>query len=273
MESPPSVLQALPVSPPPIAMALPADGSFGASGMRFTVGSVISRTFSVWKRNFLAFAGISIVLHSPMLVSTLILGAPGTSFQTEMIRGLVSLLGMVLAFILAGALTFGVLQSLNGSTPRFGEMVNAGFSRFWRILGVSLLVALCVVAAMFALVVPALLVFSAFWVAVPAVVAEPLSLKSALSRSAQLTKGHRVTVFLVALVLVAIGMGIAMVIGAVGVSATLGTSSAAVALQFSIQLASAVVGSLTATAPAVGYHDLRVLKEGASTEQLAAVFS
>jgi len=273
MESSSSVVQALPISSPPIAMALPADGSFGASATRFTVGSVISRTFSVWKKNFLTFASISLVLHSPMLVSTLVLGAPGSSLRNEVIRGLMSVVGVVLTFVLSGALTFGVFQSLSGATARFGEMVNAGFSRFWRILGVSLLIGLLLIPAMLALVIPAFFVFSAYWVAVPAVVAEPVSVTSALSRSAQLTRGHRLTVFLVALVLAAIAMGIAAVIGALGVGAMLSTTSGAIAFQFAIQLASAVAGSLTASAPAVGYHDLRVLKEGASTEQLAAVFA
>jgi len=208
-----------------------------------------------------------------MLVSTLILDAPGTSVRTELIRGVVGVLGMVLAFILAGALTFGVLQSLSGSTARFGEMVNAGFSRFWRILGVSFLMGLCVVIGLFLLLIPGLLLISALWVAVPAVVAEQVGVTSALSRSAQLTKGHRLTVFLVALVFAAIGMGVTVIIGAIGASAALSTGWGVIAIQFSVQLASAVAGSLTATGPAVGYHDLRVLKEGVSTEQLAAVFA
>jgi hypothetical protein len=98
-----------------------------------------------------------------------------------------------------------------------------------------------------------------------------------MGRSRQLTKGHRWRIFgLLLLILIP-----ALIVGAiVGVLFALGASSL---LTLNVALASslgkliglvwkAAWGGFFAAVIAVTYHDLRVAKEGLTTEQIASVF-
>jgi hypothetical protein len=238
----------------------------------FGVGSVMSRTFSVWTRNVVAFTSVGLVLHSPAILATIVLGAPspGESGSTAMVRGLTNVLSALLSLVVTGALTFGVLQSLAGRPVRLGEILSVGFRRAWPILVVSLGVGLFVVLGGLLLVIPAFIAITALWLAVPASVAEPgIGAGAALRRSRALTKGHRLSIFLVFVLFALVGLASGAL--ALLVLRAPAAFSPTVLLVLS-QLVSVMVGTLGAAAPAVAYHDLRLAKEGVDTAQLAAVF-
>jgi hypothetical protein len=114
------------------------------------------------------------------------------------------------------------------------------------------------------------LVATVVWVAVPASVVERVGPGGALSRSASLTSGSRLRIFGV---LVSFGVLSWLVTKGIGLVVDPRTFEQA-RTQVWLLLASQflVFGPLGSIASAVGYHDLRVRKEGADVEDLARVF-
>lgn len=253
-------------APPPSSVPFPA-----LSGPRFEVGSVMTRTFGVWGRNLVPFSAVALVLNSPLFFLTIATGAlrPGEGEPT--VQGLSTVLGALLGFVLTGALTFGVLQSLGDRPVRFGEMMAIGFGKLWKILLVSIVVGVVAAGLAVLLLVPGIIAMCALWVAVPAAVVEEVGVGAALRRSRALTRGNRWTIFLVFLLFWLIG---ALVGGVYGFIVAVGGGGGAGAIPSLLvsQAVLAVVGALGAAAPAVAYHDLRVLKEGTDPSALAAVF-
>jgi uncharacterized membrane protein len=116
------------------------------------------------------------------------------------------------------------------------------------------------------------------WVAVPAAVIERNGL-SALPRSAALTKGYRWRIFGLLLVLFFILFVLSLPIGAIGgvlvLMAMSGDGSVDVVITIIMALnwiVASFTGAFSAVVYAVSYHDLRVAKEGADTQQIASVF-
>jgi hypothetical protein len=255
--------------PPPLPPS--SDPWIAPEEPRFTVGSIVGRTFSVWKQNFGVFAAVSLLLQAPMLINALF-ADPRPRRELSGGQVVMTFVGYFLTLVLTGALTFGVLQAFAGKSVEFGGMLRTGFGKSWRIFVVSFGVGIFTILGALALFVGAFVVMCALWVAVPAAVAEPDSAESALKRSRDLTKGHRLTIFLTLLIFMLLTMSVAMVLGFVGASALRDGTAMPKVFMVGAQVFSLVLGGLGATAPAVAYHDLRVLKEGASTAELAAVF-
>ena len=117
------------------------------------------------------------------------------------------------------------------------------------------------------LVIPAFIVATMLLVAMPACVVERLGPGKSMSRSSQLTKGHRWKIFgLWLLVMFVSGILQSVLIGLAGVIG-------GPILALIVFLAwSAIFGAFYAIMVVVIYHDLRVAKEGVDTDQIAAVF-
>ena len=119
-------------------------------------------------------------------------------------------------------------------------------------------------AAAILLIVPAFIVATMLWVAVPAAVVERPGVFRSLSRSAFLTKGHRWQIFGVILL---IGIG-GLAIGYF-VERVFGLGALGAILSWAV---SAVVSAFAASVTAVGYSALRLAKEGVGIEEIAGVF-
>ena len=116
------------------------------------------------------------------------------------------------------------------------------------------------------LIIPGLILYTIWFVALPACVVEPLGPWSSLRRSRELTKGHRWKLFGLVLLLIIGGFGSSPLESALTV------------------VAGPIVGfigrlfwkglwvSFATVAIAVAYHDLRVVKEGVDVDQVAGVF-
>jgi hypothetical protein len=249
---------------PPSAPSLP---SVPKVAPPFSSGGVIGRAFSVWFRNLPAFAAVTLAVHLPVLVLAALAPvnpAPAWAFADRVVSGLAGL-------VVTGALTYGVLQSLDGRRVGFADLFRTGFRKMGWVFLVSFAVGLWVMLGTLLLVVPGIVWYCGLYTAVPAVVVEEdLGVSGALSRSRELTKGNRYEIFAVALVTVVATIGGAVIAGVVVgfVGSFLPQPVAAVLLAAVI----AVVSSIAACASAVAYHDLRVAKEGVSTAELAKVF-
>ena len=238
----------------------------------FRVGRVLNRTSSVLSRNFLIFFVVTAVAHLPALLffksTTMDANASGTEIAVAfsmMIGGL--LLMIVLSTLSQAIVLYGAFQNMRGREVSLSESLQVGLRRFFPIIGLAFLVTLLGMLAAIALIFPAFIVFTMWFVATPVCVVEQLGPWASMRRSRELTKGHRWKIF---------GLFVLMII----ISAVAGsTIQAAFTAMGGTPLAlvgdvlwNGVWGAFYAIAVVVTYHDLRAAKEGIDIDQIAAVF-
>jgi hypothetical protein len=252
-----------PPAPPPLGVP-PVQG-----GPAISVGRVFGRAFSVWIANFVPFTVVTVIVHLPVfLVAGLVPAAltPGTAWY-----GLTQLLSYLAYLLVTGALTSGVLGSLQGQPARVGALLDRGVGRIGVVFASSFRMGLWLVLGFILLIVPGVIWYCALFVAVPAAVVEPAlgSSAAALARSRTLTAGSRWQIFGV-VVLVGLVMLVGMFVA--GFLAVLATGLPLSTRGLIGMVVMTLITPLGACAPAVAYHDLRVAKEGVSTADLARVF-
>lgn len=238
----------------------------------FSVGGVLSRSFTVWFRNFVPFSAVTLLVYAPVFAVAIAApadGGPGWSFLDRVVSGLADL-------AVTGALTWGVLQSLHGRRVGVGNLLRTGLRKMGWVFLVSFAVGLWLLLGVLLLVIPAIVWYCGLYVAVPAVVVEAdLGVNEALRRSRSLTAGHRwaiLAVVVVVFLVTMLGLFAASLIAGVAF-AGIGTGEVPHVVEASILTAVLAASStLGACASAVAYHDLRVAKEGVSTADLVKVF-
>jgi len=229
----------------------------------FTVGTLLSRTFSVWGRNLPAIGLVSLLTFSPLLaIIAFTRAAESPAFEPTQ-----NLISTILSFVLTGAVTSLVLQHLHGEPIRIGRVLAAAAERFFAIFSASFWSGLAAGIGLLLLVVPGLVFIAMYFVAVPVAVVERPGAFASLERSAALTKGYRWQVFGAAALLWLAAMGAVV---AVGLLAGPGEGRPGALLAEVVM--GALAGSLTSVASAVAYHDLRVAKEGVDSADLVRVF-
>jgi hypothetical protein len=248
----------------------------------FGIGRVLATGFRVWIRNLLPFTLITAVIYSPLLIWG-ISTVHGTMDAEQISRfstfeQVSPLLLMFFNLFVAAALTYGVVMELQGARASVGACIATGFARFFPVLGVAVLSALCICGASVLLVIPGLVVTCMLYVATPAAVIERPGVTGALGRSRDLTAGHRLAIF----VLMVLLFGLVYLCKIVVVDVTLPyikdptharDTLARLPLYMYVNLAREVLlGSLSAVMTAVTYYLLRSEKEGISAAELAAVF-
>jgi len=235
---------------------------------QFRVGGVLNRTSSVLSRNFLTFFIVTIVAYVPLL---LIPGAAGAAPEPSSISvGLIFLgvfLMLVLSLVSQAVVLYGAFQDMRGRPVNLTESLKVGLRRFLPILGLAIVMGLALMLATLLLVIPGLILFTIWFVALPACVVEQLGPFGSMGRSSQLTKGNRWKVFGLIIVLFLIS-------GIVGgmVNVVLGLLRSPILLMIGSLVWNGIWGAIYAIAVVVTYHDLRVAKEGVDTDQIAAVF-
>lgn len=235
----------------------------------FAVGAVISRTFSVWLRNIVPFTLLALIVEAPLFIYTAILLLGGMTPEKHKTWALVTNYGpLVLNPIVAGLIAYGVFQQLSGKAAGLGECLEKGLRHIVPVLLTGIVVALLIMLGFALLVIPGIIVACMLWVAVPAAVVERVGVFTALRRSNALTSGEKGNVFVVFLVLGLIGFVAGFVMGLLFVG-----SGNSVGFLWGMMVLKLVLNVLQSVAAAVGYHDLRISKEGASVEELVAVFA
>ncbi|HEY2944153.1 MAG TPA: hypothetical protein VGN09_17090 [Vicinamibacteria bacterium] len=243
------------------------------------VGSVVRRSVSVWGASFFPFLVMGFLFYLPMafyfgaLVAT---NATAASFQV--FKTIESLYSGLVNLALGGAVTYGVFQHLRGHPADTGSIIRAGLRHFGSVWVVSLLSGLAIGLGLLCLIVPGLYFMCSYWVAVPVAVIEQPGASASLSRSSELTDGNRWRILGILLIngalllvaMIAVGLVLFAVITAIGVKPE-GPRGAA-ASDVAATLGLLPLRTLYAVMAVVGYHDLRVGREGVDTEELIKVF-
>lgn len=153
----------------------------------------------------------------------------------------VVLLSVVGTCVVQGALIEAVDMERDRRSASIGSLFRAAWKRAGALLGVSLLTGIGVGVGLFLLVVPGLILFTRWSLAVPAVMLEGRSPRDAMRRSAELVSGHGWKVFAVFMTVTAGAFGASVLLerllagplgvwAALTIAATLTTPFAAHAL-------------------------------------------
>jgi hypothetical protein len=244
----------------------------GRNQQPFSVGNVLGRSFSIWFKNLVPFSILSLLVHAPIVLYTILTMQGELTIKKITTWGLVVTPGtIVLSLVATGAMTYGVFQDLRGARVGLGECISVGLKRLLPVLGVGLVTGLAVMGGIIALIIPGIIIICMLWVAVPVSVVENAGVGAALSHSRELTAGYRWHIFGILFILGLFNKAVTKVLEIV----MLGSGTSFDTIRTFLLLAvivGALIGTLSAVANAVAYHDLRVAKEGVSADDLAKVF-
>lgn len=243
------------------------------SGARFDIGRVASLTFGVIARNPILFVGIALLFSGlpafAMTYSQFELALASGPEMTGWIAPFIiaTLLTLILGALMQTSLVVATLQDLSGQRVDVAACLKRALVMFFPLLGLTILMWLGIGLGMILLVVPGIILYVMWFIAVPALVEERRGVIAALGRSRRLTAGARWPIF---------GMVVAFLVLSTTLSvlpsvAQLTPSSLAYAI---LQAVLSMLASLIAsTGVAATYVELRTVKEGANVDALAAIFA
>jgi len=240
----------------------------------FSISNVFSNTFGVIARNAPLFLGLSLIIVGvPQLLIGLVL-APETADPLALMSSpgaiFSSVIGYImflfLSIVLQASLIVASANDLAGKPVNFGECVNRAIAKLFPLIGLGIVVAIGVSIGFMFLIIPGIILYLMWMIAVPAMMVENLGVFESLSRSSALTKGSRWKLLGLIIVFIVFSMIIAIPIGVISlISESLSLVSSA--------LLSTVSAAVGAAGIAAVYIELRGSKEGTSSDQLASVFA
>jgi hypothetical protein len=219
----------------------------------FRVGHVLSRTTSLFARNFPTYVAVTAIAGlPPLLVGILVPASPATAvnpFQNVGVGVVTVFLTIVLGVLSQAIVLYGTLQDMSGRPVRLADCVAVGLRRFLPLIGL----AICVDGAMLAymgflalavvglikmipqapvlvtlgavsLFIPLPILYLMWLVGTPACVVERLGPFRSMGRSRALTKGHRWKLLGLVLAVLIPALIIAGVAGAVMASLGVGVN-------------------------------------------------
>ena len=231
----------------------------------FRVGQVLRRAVSILLRRFLPFFVVTVVTFLPVIL----LGALTTAIpESDAAQNFIMLgLAFVWLMVLSAVILHAAFQEMRNRPVNLVGSLKVGLRRFLPLILLGCVEGVLIVFGFMLLVVPGLILYTMWFVAVGACVVERLGPWKSLRRSGELTKGHRWKIFgLLLLVLVPLSL----------VNKLLELALSAAGGEILVFLGSfiwtAIQAPFYSVVIAVTYHDLRVANEGADIEQIATVF-
>ncbi len=241
---------------------------------KFRIGSILSDTFGVIRRNLMLCVGLTLIIYVlPLSLwdwkSTGLVASDDPEYSPQPIA--VMVIGMVgdvmLGAILQAALTRATIEDLKGKRPSSRDCIKTAFAVLLPSIAISLLVALGSWIGLLLLIVPGLFLLARWSVVIPVLVQERLGVFAAMGRSRDLAKGSLWPLMAVWLLIFVAFIALSLVPDGFASSA-----DTKLGLFFNA-LAVTAIGLVQSIAPAAMYIELRRVKEGASVDELAEIFS
>ncbi len=257
-----------------------------------SIGQLLDRTFSLYRRNFLLFAGISALPHllvlALQLVQVILMPAKmgvarptvqefqGASpvFTTVGVGGIIllALVGIIVYFVAylfsQGATVYAVSELYLGRATTIGQSLSRVRGELGSLFGVILLNGLVTGLCFLLLIIPGIYMACRLCVCIPAALLENLGPRDSLERSYELTKDNAGRAFLILLLYVVILYASLLLFD---IPFEIGIQSAAhdpsmlrvwtVLLQVGNFIATVLVTPVFTIATSIFYFDLRVRKE------------
>jgi hypothetical protein len=242
---------------------------------KLDVGATLSKSISIFFRGLPTLLGIAIPVYAPYLYLQAV--HPGELDEFTGLRQdnpYAFVLSLFLGPFVTAAATYEVLQRLRGATAGVGECLLVGLRRLFPVLAVSVLSWLAMFLGLILLIIPGIIMYVMLSVAIPVCVVERPGIFRSLERSFDLTRGSRWAIFAVLLVFGLLGgMGPALLVGiSMGANAG-GYEGVGEVARWLIIASTVLLGVLQAVISATMYHELRVRKEGAQSDDLVQVFA
>ncbi|HMF78511.1 MAG TPA: glycerophosphoryl diester phosphodiesterase membrane domain-containing protein [Bryobacteraceae bacterium] len=246
-----------------------------------TVGEILDRTFTLYRRHFLLFIGISavpqVMVLAFQLARTLLSSgsgprridlAAGYSLGAGLLFVATLLISLIATLFSQGATIFAVSDLYLRRPVTLSDCLRRAWAEIGTVFGVGLLNGLAVLVGTIALVIPGFYILCRLSIATPAALIERRGPQDALSRSWSLTKENTGRAFVLLLVYFVISIAGAMLIGVpfgIGV-VTSRNNPAALQLWTSLAamgnaLVNILVIPILLIATCLFYFDLRVRKE------------
>lgn len=242
---------------------------------KIDIGSVVQRGFQALGRQLPAFLGLA-VLFAGLPAFLIQLRADGLADSSGAVNmftpafGAETLLSALAGYLLQAAVVRSAILDLNDRPADIGGSLLVALKLMLPMIGLTIISTVAIWIGLILLVVPGVILYLMWLVAVPVLVEERRGVFGSLSRSAELTKGSRWRIFALLLLF---GVGFLVISAAIGAIGLLAPS--AVPSVFSAITSGAIstcLAVLGATMLASLYIELKTIKEGATTETLAAIF-
>jgi hypothetical protein len=258
----------------------------------FDIGKVVEQTFTLISRNIVVFGLMAVVLGVlPNVVTTLL--------NADNIRGMANTTGnpaaqlsavgkfysiLPIALIAGLALNVGLMaaagEDLAGRPVDPSTLVVRTLRAILPLIGFFILEMLALMLGFVLLIIPGLMMAIAWSVAAPAIVVEGYGIFGAFSRSADLTRGVRWRVFALFLIYFVINTVITMVgMAIVGGAGAMNFLKPDLAQQLALptvlytSIMQGVQAIIVAAGSVVLHHQLKLAREGVSTDQVVDAFS
>ena len=263
------------------AMTLPSETA------KLSFGRVIQETFGVVRRNLGLF--LTLIVGS-LIIPGVIIGLGVMQFSTGGMTAGWSLIGlgylvMMAAFaVLQPAMIHGAFADLSGRRTTASDCLSSGFRHAVPVFLIMLLSGIAMMFGFVLLVVPGLMMLTAWLVGGPSQVVEKTGVFGAFSRSAALTKNNRWRIFgllVLYMVVYSVVQQVLMNLAGAGMAARMAAAQSGNLNPFAafgpaywaVLAVMTVVNTLiTYVGLAVIYFELRRVKEGVGPEALASVF-
>jgi len=245
-----------------------------------SLGEILDRTFTLYRRNFLLFFGITalpqLLVLGFNLCQVLFTRRPatpkvmsGTTIGLGILLGLVGFIVYCVAYLFAqGGTVYAISDLYLGRSTSIGASLRRMRGQAGSLLGVLILNGLVVMVTLILLIIPGVYMACRLITCIPAALLENLGPRESLERSFALTKDNAGRSFVIYLLYFAIFYAIFFLLAfpfmvAVGLSAknpammTVWT----MLMQVGSSLAAILVTPIFTIASTVFYYDLRVRKE------------
>src|SRR5207237_5267430 len=189
-----------------VSTALPQRAQRAEADDFSTVG-VLADGARAWLTQLPAYAGITLLLHAPLLCIAFVPPLPGGAVAALLVVG-----EMFVALLVKAALTKAVSDARRGLSSDFLELVEA-LKKAPVVLVVGARILARAFVRSFLLLLPGLQYLVEMFAAVPAIVLEGGSTGSALRRSQKLTAGVRRQVFAICILIWAVSLALTLMSG------------------------------------------------------------
>ena len=253
---------------------------------KIDIGRVIGRGFEALRANFLAFFACALLLTGApsFFMQYWLLSEMGAADDPEFFLSLrywgpvvgALLLTMVTGALLQGVLVRSTILQLSGRQADFAHSLTLALRLLVPMILVSIIVTLLTVLGFMLLIVPGIMIYCAFLVSVPALIEERRGVFGSMRRSRDLTRGSRMRIFLLLIIFWIFSIIISGLLGLIGGAPIMGPDMMQVPDPILAGATSGIASALTSVIVAVAlaalYVELRTVKEGATTDDLAAIF-
>jgi uncharacterized membrane protein len=224
----------------------------------FRVGGIISRSGALLSRHFLTFFIVAVIAYSPTLLIASMQTTEPIEPSEALSQALWAFLGVVLLMVLSqlgdAIILHAAFQDMRRRPVSLVESVNVALSRLWPLIGIAFVQGFLILLGMILLIIPGLILYTMWFVGLPACVVERLGPWTSLRRSRELTKGYRWKLFALALLLPIVNAGSSVI-------ASVLTALAGPIVGLTGQLIwTGISAALSSVVFTVTYYDLRVIK-------------